>query len=185
MKLFRLFIILIISSKCFGQQMFPTLHADSSKPPIYHIDLNETVILASHIFSNDTDRYRYNQMKHYVKIVLPYANEAIKMFYEIEHNTADLNKRNKRKYIRSQEKNIKENFEDKLQELNITQGRLLVKLINRQLDNNCYDIVKELKNPFAAAYYQAWAKLNGIDLNDDYHPENEVDLERIMKSLGY
>ena len=77
------------------------------------------------------------------------------------------------------------NFEDKLSALNITQGRLLVKLINRQLKTNCYKIVRELKNPVTAAYYQSWAKLNGIDLNDNYNPENEPELERIMRALGY
>jgi hypothetical protein len=45
--------------------------------------------------------------------------------------------------------------------------------------------VKELKNPITAAYYQAWGKMNGIDLNDDYTPEKEPELERIMKTLGY
>lgn len=185
MKFVLSFIFMMTCAQVHAQQLFPTITKDKSAPPIYHIDLNEAVVVASHVFTNDTDRYNYNQMKHYVKIVLPYANEAIKMFYEIEKTTAEMNNRAKRKYIKTQEKYIKLNFEDKLQNLNITQGRLLVKLINRQLDNNCYDIVKELKNPITAAYYQGWAKLNGIDLNDDYNPEKEPELERIMHSLGY
>ncbi len=169
----------------FGQQLFPTISSDKGTPPTYHINLNEATVVASHVFSNDTDRYRYNQMKHYVKIVLTYANAAIKTFYEIEQATASMNKRSKRKYIKTKENEIKINFEDKLKDLNITQGRLLVKLINRALKTNCYNIVKELKNPVTAAYYQGWGKLNGIDLNDDYNPENEPELERIMRSLGY
>jgi hypothetical protein len=69
--------------------------------------------------------------------------------------------------------------------LNITQGRLLIKIINRQLRKNCYSIVRELKNPITAAYYQSWARLNGIDLNENYNAEKERDLEMIMRSLGY
>ena len=168
-----------------AQQLFPTISSDKKDPPVYHIQLNEATVVASYVFANDTARYHYNQMKHYVKIVLPYANEAIKLFYEIEQQTADMNRKNKRKFIKSKEHEIKVNFEDKLSSLNITQGRLLVKLINRQLNTNCYKIVKELKNPVTAAYYQGWAKLNGIDLNDDYNPENEPELERIMRSLGH
>jgi len=169
----------------FAQQLFPTISGDNKQAPLYHIQLNEATVVASHVFSNDTDRYRYNQMKHYVKIVLPYANEAIRLFYEIDQVTADMSRRNRKRYIKGREKEIKEHFEDKLRDLNITQGRLLVKLINRQLKTNCYDIVRELKNPITAAYYQGWAKMNGIDLNDDYDPEKEPELERIMRSLGY
>ena len=168
-----------------AQQLFPTVSSSGSNPPVFHINLNEATVVAPRIFANDTDLYRYNQLKHYVKIVLPYANEAIRIFYDIDQKTAGFSRRQRRLYIRSQEKEIREHFEDKLKDLNITQGRILVKLINRQLKNNCYDIVRELKNPVSAAYYQGWARLNGINLNDDYDPEKEPDLERVMRALGY
>jgi hypothetical protein len=113
------------------------------------------------------------------------VNASVKLFNEINMETADMSKRNKRKYIKTREKEIKANFEDKLSTLNITQGRLLVKLVNRQLKINCYTIVKELKNPVTAAYYQTWARLNGIHLNEDYNAENNRDIERVMRSLGY
>lgn len=183
-SVFNLLLLLFVY-QIHAQQLFPTLNADKNNPPIYHIQLNEAVVVAHYEFANDTARYRYNQMKHYVKIVLPYANEAIRIFYDIEQKTFGMRRRDRKNYIKTKEKDIKLNFEDKLSQLNITQGRLLVKLINRQLKTNCYKIVKELKNPITAAYYQSWAKLNGIDLNDDYHKEKEPELERIMRSLGY
>ena len=62
---------------------------------------------------------------------------------------------------------------------------MLVKLINRQLNITCYSILKELKNPVSAAYYQSVARLNGINLNEDYDPEENRDLEMIMRGLGY
>ena len=185
MKVILCLILCLFVAQSYAQQIFPTYTPNEKSAPVYHIQLNEATVVASHIFSNDTDRYRYNQMKHYVKIVLPYANAAIKIFYEIEQSTANMSKRNRRVYIKTREREIKETFEDKLSSLNITQGRLLVKLINRQLETNCYKIVKELKNPITAAYYQGWGKMNGIDLNDNYDPANEPELERIMKTLGY
>jgi hypothetical protein len=118
-------------------------------------------------------------------MVMPYANAAVKMFSEIETASSGMNKRAKRKYIRTREDEIKINFEDQLKKLNITQGRLLIKIINRQLRKNCYSIVRELKNPITAAYYQSWARLNGIDLNENYNAEKERDLEMIMRNLGY
>lgn len=177
-----LIIFIFISCSAQAQQIFPTT---AHEEPKFHIDLNEAVVVEKRIFNNDTLRYNYNQMKYYVKSILPYVNAAVKMFGEIDLATNDMNKKNKRKYIRSREKEIKENFEDRLSSLNITQGKYLIKLINRQLSINCYDIVKELKNPVTAAYYQSWARLNGINLNEDYDPKKELDLERIMVGLGY
>jgi hypothetical protein len=168
-----------------AQQIFPTIGKDNQSPPEYHIQLNEAVIVAPQIFANDTDRYHYNQLKLYIKTVLPYVNASVKLFNDINDATAGMSKKSRKKYIRTREKEIKENFEDKLSALNITQGRLLVKLINRQLVRNCYDIVKELKNPVTAAYYQTWARLNGINLNENYEAENNRDIERVMRSLGY
>ena len=186
MKHFVLLFFCFLSLESLGQQLFPTIPKDnSSKPSQEQIQLNEAVIISTRLFLNDTSRYRYNQMKHYVKMILPYVDTAVTMFNEIDRHTADMSKRNKRKYIRSKEREIKTNFEDRLSSLNITQGRLLVKLINRQLSVNCYDIVRELKNPITAAYYQSVARLNGINLNEDYLPEENRDLEMIMRTLGY
>ncbi len=169
-----------------AQQLFPTISKDNTvKPSQEQIQLNEAVIVSTRLFANDTMRYHYNQMKYYVKIILPYVDTAVSMFREIDATTADMSNRKRRIYIRSKEKEIKIHFEDRLSSLNITQGRLLVKLINRQLSVNCYDIVRELKNPITAAYYQSIARLNGINLNEEYDPEENRDLEMIMRNLGY
>ena len=178
-----LFLFSILESS--AQQMFPTISKDDKDPPAYHVQLNEAVVVATQVFANDTDRYHFNQLKHYIKTVLPYVNASVSLFDEINHATVNMNNRNRKKYIKTREKEIKVNFEDKLSSLNITQGRLLVKLINRQLTSTCYDIVKDLKNPITAAYYQTWARLNGINLNEDYKPDDNKDIERAMRSLGY
>lgn len=184
-KILFLLLLLCSATGSFGQQIFPTFSKEKQDDAEYHIQLNEAVIVAPQVFANDTDRYHYNQLKLYIKTVMPYVLASVKLFNEINSATGGMNKRNRRKYIRSREKEIKENFEDKLKALNITQGRLLVKLINRQLKVNCYDVVKELKNPVTAAYYQTWARLNGINLNEDYQADKNRDIERVMRSLGY
>lgn len=178
-------LFLFCANHIFAQQLFPTITSDNNNPPDYHIQLNEAVVVAPQVFANDTDRYHYNQLKYYIKSVLPYVNASVKLFNEINNASSAMGKRDRRKYIKTREKEIKVNFEDKLSSLNITQGRLLVKLINRQLAVNCFAIVKELKNPITAAYYQTWARLNGINLNEDYKAEKNRDIERVMKSLGY
>lgn len=178
----------LLSLYCFvsnAQQIFPTVDADKKSNGNESIQLNEAVVVSTRLFTDDTARYRYNQMKHYVKMILPLVDTAVNMFHDIDEKSKDMNRKQRKVYIRSRESDIRINFEDRLKNLNITQGRLLVKLINRQLDRNCYSIVKELKNPITAAYYQSVARLNGINLNEDYLPEENRDLEMIMRNLGY
>lgn len=178
-------IFLGIGTSLQAQQVFPTASQDTKNETAYRVQLNEAVVVDTRLFANDTMRYHYNQTKHYVKMIMPFANAAVKMFNEIETATSGMNRRERRRYIRTREDEIKMNFEDQLKKLNITQGKLLIKVINRQLNRNCYNIVRELKNPITAAYYQSWARLNGINLNEAYHPEQERDLEMILRSLGY
>ncbi|MEZ5047760.1 MAG: DUF4294 domain-containing protein [Chitinophagaceae bacterium] len=174
---------ILFSNTLVAQQSFPLVNNEDS--PSYHVRLNEAVIVDKRIFENDTMRYNYNQMKYYIKTVMPYVNVATIMFKDIQDKTSSMNRRDRKAYIKSKEGEIKVNFEDQLKKLNITQGKYLIKLINRQTKINCYQIVRELKNPISAAYYQSWAKLNGINLNEAYDPEKEHEMERIMRSLGY
>jgi hypothetical protein len=150
-----------------------------------NIQLNEAVVVAKKTYSNDTARYRYNQMKSYMKIVLPYALEAKKLYDEIESKSATMSNSERRNYIKTREKEIKNVFGDRLKTLNITQGKYLIKMINRLTGSTCYKIIADYHNPVRAAYHQTWGKLNNINLNETYIPANNRDFERIMKNFGY
>ncbi|MBU3677888.1 MAG: DUF4294 domain-containing protein [Chitinophagaceae bacterium] len=90
-------------------------NAQTETAPIFTATtLRDIVISDKRQFKNDTDLYRYNQLKYYVSTVIPYANEAIRLFHELNQRTEGLSVRERRNYIRSQEKLIKTNFEDQL-----------------------------------------------------------------------
>jgi len=138
-------------------------------------------------FLNDTDRYRYNQMKFYVTTILPYLNAATKLFKEVNTkiNEPDITRKERKQYINTREEDMRTEFEDRVKQLNVTQGTLLVKLIARQTELNIYKMLQEFKNPFTAMKWQTWARFNGLNLDRKYHPEEEKDLENIMEELGY
>lgn len=184
-KLILFLLTLVFASDITAQQLFPIYRDPTKKGAEYMVQLDEITIVDKRIFENDLERYKYNQMRHYVEIIEPYLDEAVKMFYEIDHDLATLNGRNRRNYIKSKEKEVKAKFEDRLRDLNRTQGKYLVKAINRNLGKSCYHIIKEFKNPISAAYYRSSAALYGIDLDEEYEPEQNTDFERIMKKLGY
>lgn len=163
------------------------LYAQSSSPvdTLYAGQLQEVSIKSR--WTNDTERYHYNQKKFYVKTVLPYVNAATALFKEINAKEEDpaVSRHELKKFIAEKQSEMKNQFEDKVKSLNVTQGALLVKLIARQTNLNIYKIVGEVKNPLTAVKWQSWALVNGMNLNRKYHPEEEVDLENIMYELGY
>jgi hypothetical protein len=149
------------------------------------VNLKEFKVTAR--WKNDTDRYRYNQEKFYVTIILPYLNAATQLFKDVnaKANEPGISRRERRQYINSREDEMREQFEDKVKKLNTTQGVLLVKLIARQTEANIYHILQEFKNPLTAVKWQAWARMNGMNLDKRYDPEREPRLELIMDELGY
>ncbi len=136
---------------------------------------------------NDTDRYRYNQMKFYVTTILPYLDASTQLFKDVNAkvNEPGVGRKERRKYVNSREDEMRTKFEDKIKQLNVTQGTLLVKLICRQTELNLYKILQEFKNPLTAVKWQTWARLNGLNLDRRYNPKEEKDLENIMEELGY
>lgn len=136
---------------------------------------------------NDTDRYRYNQMKFYVTTILPYLDASTQLFKDVNDkvNEKGISKKQRRKYVNSREDEMRTKFEDKIKQLNVTQGTLLVKLICRQTELNLYKILQEFKNPLTAVKWQTWARINGLNLDRRYNPKEEKDLENIMEELGY
>lgn len=154
---------------------------------MWMVYLREVNVSGERKWTNDTVRYRYNQMKYYVKTILPYLNEATKLFTELDAkvNQPGVSRKERKAFVSSREEILKNRFEKDIKALNETQGVLLVKLIGRQTGVNIYSMLQEFKNPFTAIKWQAWAKVNGFNLNKKYDPADEPVLERIMESLGY
>ena len=144
-------------------------------------------VKAERQWDNNHDRYQYNQTKYYITTILPYLNAATKVFHDIDEkiNEPGISKRDRKDFINTKEDEMRNKFEDEVKELNTTQGVLLIKLIARQTGVNIYSILQEFKNPLTAIRWQAWAKVNGHNLNKRYDPVDEPMLEHIMESLGY
>jgi len=173
------FALLFLLPVIAGAQVTPGYMSDSA------FMLPEAKVTAQWL--NDTDRYHYNQMKFYVTTILPYLDASTQLFKDVNAkvNEEGVSKKERRKYVNSREDEMRTKFEDKIKQLNVTQGTLLVKLICRQTELNLYKILKEFKNPLTAVKWQTWARLNGLNLDRRYNPKEEKDLENIMDELGY
>lgn len=151
------------------------------------VRLHEVEVRDAARWQNDTARYRFNQMRYYVKTIMPYVDAAAGTFSKVEEILQNDNtgKQRRKRKIKEQEALLKTEFEDKIKSLNETQGVLLIKLIARQTGLNVYTMLQEVKGPLTAVKWQTWARLHGFHLNKQYNPEDEPLLERVMLSLGY
>ncbi|HNP49676.1 MAG TPA: DUF4294 domain-containing protein, partial [Bacteroidia bacterium] len=125
-------------------------------------------------------RLRFNEIKGY-----PYARLAAVKLNEMELKMASMNSdREKKRYRKTVEEQVRKDFEEQIKKLSINQGNVLIKLIDRETGHTSYDLIKQLKGSFNAFFAQGLAKLFGHDLKDEYDPEGEdKTIEMIVKQI--
>lgn len=90
----------------------------------------------------------------------------------------------RKRIIKSREKDLKREFADKLTELSVYQGKVLMKLIYRETGNNCYNLIHEYKGGFTAGFWQTIAIVFGSNLKQNYDPtEKDRALEVIVQDV--
>ena len=111
----------------------------------------------------------WTRLRNAVYVTYPYAKKAGFIFNEMNVRIAKMTSESERKsYIKSREKDLKKEFADPLEKLSVYQGKILMKLINRQTGNNCYDIIKEYRGGFTARFWQTVAFFFGSSLKQPY-----------------
>ena len=124
--------------------------------------------------NSEKKRREYNRLVRNVKKTLPIAkevNRAIIETYEYLQTLPD--EKARQKHLKLVEKSIKEQYTPVMKKLTFSQGKLLIKLVNRETDSSSYELVKAFLGPFKAGFYQAFASLFGASLKKEYHPEDE------------
>ena len=130
-------------------------------------------------------RQEWTRLRNAVYVTYPYARKAGIIMNDMNGKLASIQNDKKRKaYIKSREKELKKEFADPLTELSVYQGKVLMKLINRQTGNNCYDIIKEYKGGFSARFWQTLAFVFGSNLKQPYNAGgSEKDIELIVQEV--
>ena len=133
----------------------------------------------------------WTRLRNAVYVTYPYAKTAGKIISEVNMQLANVpDEKQRKQIIKSREKELKRDFADKVTNLSVYQGRVLMKLINRETGNNCYEIIKEFKGGFNAGFWQAVAFVFGSNLKQQYDAKgDDKDIEKIVlevqKLYGY
>jgi len=150
------------------------------------IPLNEVVIYGARVFKSPQERAAFNRLRYNVLKVMPYALYAKRRYEQLERDLAlTANKREQKKLVKACDAEIKQMFNKEIKNLTISQGKILTKLVDRELGRTTFDILKQSKGGLRAFVYQSVAKVVGHDLKSTYSPVEDRDIESIIISSGY
>lgn len=126
---------------------------------------------------------RFDKLTRNVIRVYPYARITGNLLREYEHDLAQIGRDADRElYLKLAEAELRAEFEAEVKDLTISQGRVLIKLIDRETGRTSFDLVKDLKGGFQAFVWQGLARLFGQDLRSTYDPLGEDRLVEVVVS---
>lgn len=149
------------------------------------VTIPEIVITANRIFKSDMERAKFNRLRYNVLKVLPYARFAQERYSRLNYDLSEhKTRKEQRALVKTCEKEIKDMFNREVKNLTITQGEILIKLIDRETGYTTYQLAKDMKGGFNAFFYQSVARIFGHNLKEKYDPEEERDIESIIQAYG-
>ncbi|MCH2022145.1 MAG: DUF4294 domain-containing protein [Saprospiraceae bacterium] len=163
-------------------QVIKILIIDGDTIPV--VNMEGIQITQKRNFKNKDERRRYRQWRKYAAKVYPYAAEAIRVFRQLEEETQNMKKRKKRKYGRKKEKELKPKYIEDLKKLTKSQGFILIKMVERELNKPFFDVVVQIEGRWAAMKWQMLGRWYGYNLKKGYNPKKDPLLESILQDLN-
>jgi hypothetical protein len=152
---------------------------------ISYIPLKEVYVVKTKKFKSKKDERRYTRLVKYVKLVYPYAKLAGQKLrqYDVQLR-AEPNDRARRKIMKKAEDELRAEYEGRLRSLTFTQGKILIKLLDRETNHSGYDLLKELRGTSSAVIWQGVGRLFGYNLKVKYDPLGEDrQIEQIVQLI--
>jgi len=144
-------------------------------------------VLKDVVIQTDNSDYikKYRNARYFVRRVYAYSQLASQMLNEYQDSLLTMNsEREKRKYLKNCNKELKEEFGEEIKEMSVQRGEYLNKLIYRETGLSTYDIIKDYRGGMKAVFWQSLCKLNGQNLKMTYDPNGEdAIIERIIGEI--
>ena len=176
-----------------AQAVWGVIDKDNGNPMSYDVKNGDTTyfgtIRPSKVYSRlpkqkGKEWRKYYRLVHNFSKAYPYALVARKLVREADSTIAADNLKwvRRDRYITSVQNELFEVFESQMRSMTVSQGALLMKLIDREVGKSSYNIIKDYKSGIAATFWQGIAKVFGTDLKKPYDPEGDDKLtEELVK----
>ena len=148
-------------------------------------DLDTMSISSPRSFASNEEYRRYRKYKYFASKVYPYAKDAINILNKLEDRTKDMKPAKRKKYIRSTYRQLEFNFKQQLKKLSRTQGKILIKMIEKETGMPFYDLIKKMRNGFTAFYWHQFGKLYGYNLKEGYIKGKDRAMDAVLMDFKF
>ncbi|MBQ0015934.1 MAG: DUF4294 domain-containing protein [Bacteroidales bacterium] len=190
--IFYLIFIAVCIASAQGQSLGSVYHhtryatvLDGDTIPLYH--LREVSVTGwTRPLLTEREIQHNKKLIRNVKKMLPYAKIGKQRLDLLESQIAQMPKRDRKAAIKKAESDITAEFSDELKKCTFSQGKVLIKLIDRETGRTAYKLVDDLRGRFRTTFYQVFARIFGLNLKTHYDPNgNKEDnlMERIVLSI--
>ncbi len=150
------------------------------------VEIKEVAVYGhSGVTPRKSELRKYDRLVYNIKRVYPYAMIVREKLTEVNNDLMNIPEEKDRKdYMKKIEKDVFASYEDDIREMTITQGRLLLKLIDRETQNTSYDLIKQYRGGLSAAFWQGIARIFGTNLKEQYDPYGQdILIELIIQDI--
>ena len=189
MLLFGLFTFHVTAQDSIGKtrlngQLVTMMLDDNGDTILVADDLMEVSLTSPRHFKDREEFRRYRRYLRYASIVYPYAKEAIIVFRKLEAETEELKKGKRKRYAKKLQKDLDDKFEAPLKNLTKTQGKILVKMVERELDKPLHTLIKTYRGSMTAGYWNTLSKFWGYDLKEGYIEGGDTILDAVLQDFN-
>ena len=135
------------------------------------VEIKEITIVArpTSVSAKRSEFRRYQRLVDNIKKVYPYALMVRRTLGEVNEELKGMEtERERKEYIKDIEKKVFGEYEDDMRNMTFTQGKLLIKLIDRETQNTSYDLIRDYRGKLSAAFWQGIARIFGTNLKEEY-----------------
>lgn len=163
----------LVSAMVFNGEVLPT------------ITMKEFKVVAERTFKSEKEKQAYLKLKRDVRRAYPYAVLASVKLKEYDAIMANLSEKERGPYLKKAEKELRQQFEEDLKKLTMNQGKILIRLIDRETGKSTYRVIKEYRGTFQAFMWQSIGMLWGNNLKTKFDPTKGEDklIEEIIQEI--
>ena len=153
---------------------------------VYYARLPDIVVRAPRKFKNAAEERQFWRLVYNVKRTYPYAKMSGQKLHALNEQYLQISsERDRKAYSKRVEDELKAEFEGELRKLTVTQGRILLRLVDRETGNTTYEILQEFRGSLTAVFWQTIARIFGSNLKTRYDPSSGEDkiIEQIIQQI--
>lgn len=170
---------------------------EQMRAKIYEIDgevvvvIDQLALSAKPKFNNELDKNYYFFLNKKLNRVYPLFLTALQEYRNLESEISSMNKSDSRRYIKEKQEKLAAQYETKLKDLTVSEGRVFAKLMSRATGKTVYEIIKNLRGGWSAFWWNVKGNIADVDIDQPYNPHEDRDdefIESLLQSswnLGY